>query len=76
MAGSICNNSAQFGALRRIAALSWNQSVTIRGGRGSGIRRSGIGSGIGSGQIASVVVGSIVGQLVVGLGALVVGLVV
>ena len=27
---SICNNSAQFGALRRIAALSRDQSVTIR----------------------------------------------
>ena len=30
-AGSICNNSAQFGALRRIAALSPVQSATIRG---------------------------------------------
>ena len=28
--GSICNNSAQFGALRRIAALSRVQSVTIQ----------------------------------------------
>ena len=28
--GSICNNSAQFGALRRIAALSRDQSAIIR----------------------------------------------
>ena len=28
--GSICNNSAQFGALRQIAPLSRNESVTIR----------------------------------------------
>ena len=30
IAGSICNNSAQFGALRPIAALSPDQSVTIQ----------------------------------------------
>ena len=30
IAGSICNNLAQFGALRRIAALSRDQYITIR----------------------------------------------
>ena len=67
--GSICKNSAQFGALRRITALSQDQSVTIRGISarrdrllsGSGIG-SGSGSGIGSGSGSGRGIGSGIGS--------------
>ena len=71
--GSICKNSAQFGALQRIPALSQDQYVTIRGDsarwdrllRGSGIGSgsgSGIGSGIGSGSGSGSGIGSGIGN--------------
>ena len=71
--GPICKNLAQFGTLRRIPALSKDQSVTIWGNSarrdrllsGSGIG-SGSGSGIGSGIGSSSGSGSGIG---IGIGS-------